>query len=669
MQLVSLPRKSTNRLKIILEVILAIGLAVSFEVAIFSMFSIPIQFEGTLNPGESFIFTWNSFAESLGHSDYLLLTKYASHSNGSGMFFVLLATVLTVLNYLIIRNGRSVFLIIYVFPLFITPIVFSVNPGLVSYACAICVIVTVFSYLNINEPISILPIIFIFLIISITGSITTGVVLENYTKPIKVSVAKRSVENFADTVRYGENLLGGEDFPNLGNRKTDEKNALELNMEIPQSLYLRGFVGSSLGKFGWENLSNSNYYDNTSLYYWLHKYRFSGLSQLEQVGILVGENIKESEITVKNVGTNRKYVYMPYETTDYSNIENKNYSDEFIRPSKITGAKSYTYTVSPNMVKDWPSYAAKIFTKETSENLDEYKRVESHYNVDVYKNYTAISQSHKALLSKEIGISGNPVKGHIDYKLAINNIRGWLEKNIVYTEKLNAKGGDFLKNFIKNKKGYDVHYASAATVMFRYYGIPARYVEGYLITPDDVKGLSEKSVINITNKNKHAWTEIYIDTLGWVPLEVTPEYYGLMEDPDLTKGLEDISVTKPEPDKTNASTQYEKIQEKGAEDNTAIPWLKVLLVLLSLLLLVILFYLLKIFIQKFKAYYKRKKAFAQADNRAAVCAMYSYMLSKSYNIDESIKEIGEKAAYSLHEVTKDERIRVSRALNEMKGEK
>lgn len=36
-------------------------------------------------------------------------------------------------------------------------------------------------------------------------------------------------------------------------------------------------------------------------------------------------------------------------------------------------------------------------------------------------------------------------------------------------------------------KGYDVQFATAATLMFRYYGIPARYAEGYLLTPEDAE--------------------------------------------------------------------------------------------------------------------------------------------------------------------------------------
>ena len=58
----------------------------------------------------------------------------------------------------------------------------------------------------------------------------------------------------------------------------------------------------------------------------------------------------------------------------------------------------------------------------------------------------------------------------------------------VYTKK-----GDFTENFISRSKiGHSVHYATAAALMFRYYGIPSRYVEGYLITPEDIKDKKDR---------------------------------------------------------------------------------------------------------------------------------------------------------------------------------
>ncbi len=103
---------------------------------------------------------------------------------------------------------------------------------------------------------------------------------------------------------------------------------------------------------------------------------------------------------------------------------------------------------------------------------------------------------------------------------------------------------DFVNYFLeKNKKGYCAHFASAATLIFRYCGIPARYVEGYAIDADEISeegkvladekyedyydGYSEigkTGVVsqNVTDADAHAWVEIYMDGKGWTPIEVTP---------------------------------------------------------------------------------------------------------------------------------------------------
>ncbi len=92
-------------------------------------------------------------------------------------------------------------------------------------------------------------------------------------------------------------------------------------------------------------------------------------------------------------------------------------------------------------------------------------------------------------------------------------------------------------------QGYCTHFASAATIIMRNAGIPARYVEGYhiqsnLSVAEEVKEYTDiRENINFKVENKynlytipvldssaHAWTEIYVDGYGWIPLEFTPSY-------------------------------------------------------------------------------------------------------------------------------------------------
>ena len=81
------------------------------------------------------------------------------------------------------------------------------------------------------------------------------------------------------------------------------------------------------------------------------------------------------------------------------------------------------------------------------------------------------------------------------------------------------EGMDFVEHFLLVKEGYCTHYSTAFVVMARSLGIPARWVKGF--TPGDQ---SASGVYIITNKNAHAWAEIYVPNAGWVMFEPTPGF-------------------------------------------------------------------------------------------------------------------------------------------------
>ena len=77
-----------------------------------------------------------------------------------------------------------------------------------------------------------------------------------------------------------------------------------------------------------------------------------------------------------------------------------------------------------------------------------------------------------------------------------------------------------------NHKGFCVHYASAAANMYRMFGIPCRYVAGYVVDPDAFEPNDNtyyKYRTEVTDYSAHAWVEIFLKDYGWVPVEVTPD--------------------------------------------------------------------------------------------------------------------------------------------------
>lgn len=104
-------------------------------------------------------------------------------------------------------------------------------------------------------------------------------------------------------------------------------------------------------------------------------------------------------------------------------------------------------------------------------------------------------------------------------------IQNYLSRNFRYSLTVEDQPSnlDFVTNFLMNtKKGYCTYFASAMTVLCRMVGLPARYVEGYLATPD------ENGLAYVTGLQGHAWTEVYFEGFGWLTFDATPAQNNLV---------------------------------------------------------------------------------------------------------------------------------------------
>lgn len=83
-----------------------------------------------------------------------------------------------------------------------------------------------------------------------------------------------------------------------------------------------------------------------------------------------------------------------------------------------------------------------------------------------------------------------------------------------------------IANLLQERRGYCVHYASALAVLGRALGVPTRVVLGYRANADGAAASLENDVevvtYQATNHELHAWTEAFIDNVGWVSFDVTP---------------------------------------------------------------------------------------------------------------------------------------------------
>ena len=80
------------------------------------------------------------------------------------------------------------------------------------------------------------------------------------------------------------------------------------------------------------------------------------------------------------------------------------------------------------------------------------------------------------------------------------------------------RDSDFVVWFMtESDTGFCVHYASTAVILLRMIGVPARYVDGYLVSNCDAGRVSE-----VTMAQAHAWFEFFDPEFGWILGDPTP---------------------------------------------------------------------------------------------------------------------------------------------------
>lgn len=468
----------------------------------------------------------------------------------------------------------------------------------------------------------------------------------------------------ASSIHYGisdikdEVIYGGDSTLPSGNVATDKTFApdgspcLEVTMESPDSYYLRGFIGSDYIDGRWDSVSNAKKYTYRDTFYYLHKDGFYGQTQLGNINRMLTSDYG-SEISITNTGASSKYTYAPYEVLETELIDENKLGDE----SLSTSGNSYSYLATHNAVGTYTSLAADLNNKLNNITYGLYLNSEAHYNEYVYDLYTDIPERYQSFMHSVFGdIDISDDSKHADYGVAKARILKYLSENYYYDTDSAYQGDDPIMSFLQSGKcGYSIHFASAAVMMFRYMGIPARYVEGYIITPSDIADVNPGDMITVTNNSAHAWVEFYQDGIGWIPFEVTPAYLGLMDSADDLSTSQNVVTYKPK-EETNQLEEGVSEALMQTEKNRAI-----LPIILAVILVLII-----ICIKPIRKYIHTKnliKSFDSEDRTKAAINMMVYLkmliAKKKLSLEEEddykkCYEIYQKAAFSRNPITREE---------------
>ena len=240
---------------------------------------------------------------------------------------------------------------------------------------------------------------------------------------------------------------------------------------------------------------------------------------------------------------------------------------------------------------------------------------------------------------------------------------------------------DFAVYFLtESNQGYCVHFATAAAAMYRALGVPSRYASGYRVNVP-----SDGIVVDILDRDTHAWAEVYISGLGWIPVETTPGFGETSSLPqvDQPQQVEEEEEPTPEPAEPSPSEvaespspspsetpvspspeQQEPTEDEpvGTEPNLGgesqggttgkniLPWV---LTPIGVILVAILVILIRHGILK----RRRKKAFHHENTNQRVLNMWQYLECLTLwgaEIPKELEVLALKAKFSRHEITQEE---------------
>lgn len=322
-------------------------------------------------------------------------------------------------------------------------------------------------------------------------------------------------------IRYGQKraVLPEGHLDKAGSLNRSRDIALVVEGDLVDTYYLKGYVGTVYLDNAWVADDQTLRDMETGILgvgekeflSWLHEKDDSGWNALsDQAGTGSSRRLR-----IRNIHAGRRYLYLPYELTTRPNQMKKHglgvyTTGESILARGLLGGRRYEIE------------AERCLAGKMKAHSDQ-KTVSSHYYkaYEEYVNRTCLTlpKDVKEDLRRKLG--GKSTEGASDPLAVLKLIRKWIGEYIHYDENPGTvpENQDFVRWFLdENPRGYDVHYATMAVMLFRYYGIPSRYVEGYLTNHKK----------ELTQADAHVWPEIYLTGYGWIPVEVMEKYQDKM---------------------------------------------------------------------------------------------------------------------------------------------
>ena len=436
---------------------------------------------------------------------------------------------------------------------------------------------------------------------------------------------------------------------------------LSVTADAAQTLYLRGFVGDTYENETWTALDTETAAEEKDLFYWLHQSGFYPQSQLATAARLMG-NYQSGSVSVQNLAGCSLYRYEPCTVLpERAGLTKNRIQPSAVETNGLRGERGYSYETVSDAQTILPELL-DFLQNDTSDGVRSYLQLESAYREFVYSYALTVPAEFRAQLGavldqccESYGPADSLTKEQAQTAA------------LAFLELCFDGSGNIALPLTDTADGTTYQYATVAALALRYYGIPARYVEGYTVKT------AEGEPENVDASAAGAWVEVYQDGVGWLPLALTPGLEDLSAE-QTESGIKPVGAGKEGNGDGPRVTEGQELEQDNAEpdnseDNTPDGgqrtgllhkpafWIILIAVLLLLLLAAI-------FIRHAVILKKRNETFTQEDQSAAAACLFTdcaAMLAamgfkrgtgSMLELCETAKEqLGEEYAAKLHDMT------------------
>ncbi len=340
-------------------------------------------------------------------------------------------------------------------------------------------------------------------------------IVSNNTEPLYTVVdnAESYIYQFLNTLTgiSSNSIISGK--INTGNLYQTGIPEMEIQLDHApiETLYLRNFIGGNYIGNEWEKCQDEH------ILHQLYIYNQDSTSYNRVLDFFSIKNILTAADS-SDTGLFNTLTVTPLNTTHFINIDS---IDTY-----------YSHRLSESTLQYYPRSTfsldlSKAILSNSAWIIESFQEIQNSYMQAIQFAYTSypkeILPRLKALCAETPLSSLDEVTAFIVYTLSTN-------ASYTTTPGTANRNQDIIEYFLfENHKGYCVHYASTAALIYRMYGIPARYVSGYAVPSFDFQQQADNTyTATVSDKQAHAWTEIYLKNYGWVPVDFTPSDTGMI---------------------------------------------------------------------------------------------------------------------------------------------